>query len=63
MKLTARQAIASMQNAIESKNKKDILNLYSPDNLDILPDWHNEPDYIWEEWQGLIEKAEQILGI
>ncbi len=61
--MTSREAIEALESAIKSGNKKKVLELYSPDNSDVLPDWDNEPDYIWEEWEGLIEKAEQILGI
>lgn len=61
--MTSREAIDAMESAIKSRDKKRVLELYSPDDLDVLPDWDNEPDYIWEEWEELIEKAEQILGI
>ena len=61
--MTSREAIDAMESAIKSGDKKKVLELYSPDNSDILPDWDNEPDYIWEEWEELIEKAEQILGL
>ena len=61
--MTSREAIDAFESAIKSGNKKKVLELYSPDNLDVLPDWDNEPDYIWEEWEELIEKVEQILGL
>lgn len=61
--MTSREAIEAMESAIKSGDKKKILELYSPDDTDILPDWDNEPDYIWEEWEELTEKAEQILGL
>lgn len=61
--MTSRQAIDAMESAIKSGNKKKVLEIYSPDDSDILPDWDNEPDYIWEEWEQLTEKAEHILGL
>ena len=61
--MTSREAINAIESAIKSGNKKKVLELYAPDNSDVLPDWDNEPDYIWEEWVELIEKAEQILGL
>ena len=61
--MTSRQAIDVMELAIKNRDKKKVLELYSPDNSDILPDWDNEPDYIWEEWEELTEKAEKILGL
>jgi len=51
----------NLQLKVESKKK--VLELYAPDNSDVLPDWDNEPDYIWEKWEVLIQKAEQILGL
>ena len=61
--MTAREAIDAMEAAIKSGNKKKVLELFAPDNPDNLPDWDSEPDYIWDEWEELIEKAEQILGL
>lgn len=61
--MTSREAIDAMETAIKSKDKKKMLELYSPDDTDTLPDWDSEPDYIWEEWEELTEKAEQILGL
>lgn len=61
--MTSREAIEAMELAIKSGDKKKVLELYSPDDSGVLPDWDNEPDYIWEEWEELIEKAEQILGL
>jgi len=61
--MTSREAIDAMESAIKSGDKKKVLELYSPNNSDILPDWDDEPDYIWEEWEELTEKAEQILGL
>ena len=61
--MTAPEAIDTMESAIKIGDKKRVLELYSPDDTDILPDWDNEPDYIWEEWKELTEKAEQILGL
>ena len=61
--MTSREAIESMESAIKSKTKKKVLELYSPDNSDILPDWDSEPNYIWEEWEELLEKAERMLGL
>lgn len=63
VQMTSRQAIDAMESAIKSENKKKVLELYSPENTDILPDWDEEPDYIWEEWEELIDKAEQILEL
>jgi hypothetical protein len=59
--MTSQEAIGAMQSAIKSGDKNKALELYSPDNPDILPDWDNEPDYIWEEWEQLTEKAEKIF--
>lgn len=61
--MTSQETIEAMESAIKSRDKKKILELYSPDDLSILPDWDSEPDYIWEEWEELTEKAEQILGL
>lgn len=61
--MTSLQAIDALESAIKSRDKKKVLELYAPDNSDILPDWNNEPDYIWEEWEELTEKAEQILEL
>lgn len=61
--MTSREAIDALESAIKSGNKKKVLELYAPDNSGILPDWDNEPDYIWEEWEQLTEIAEQILGL
>jgi len=61
--MTSREAIDALDYAIKSGNKKKVLELYAPDNSDVLPDWDNEPNYIWEEWEELIEKAEQLLRL
>lgn len=63
MQMSSREAIEAMEHAINSRNKKKVLELYAPDNSDILPDWDIEPDYIWEEWEDLTRKAEDILGL
>jgi len=61
--MTSREVIDALESAIKSGNKKKVLELYASDNSDVLPDWDNEPDYTWEEWEELIQKAEQILGL
>jgi len=61
--MTSREAINTLEFALKSQNKNKVLELYAPDNSDVLPDWDNEPDYIWEEWEELIEKAEHFLGL
>lgn len=62
-KMTSREAINAMESAIKIGDKKKILELFSPDNADTLPDWDYEPDYIWVEWEELLNKAEQILEL
>ena len=61
--MTPREALDAMEFAIKSGDKKRVLELYSPEDTDILPNWDNEPDAIWGEWEELTEKAEQILGL
>ena len=61
--LTARQAIDKLQNAIAIRDKKQILDLTDPDDRDLLPDWDEEPNHIWEEWSYLLEQTDEILGI
>ena len=61
--MTSQEAIEAMESAIKKGDKKKIIELYSPDNPDILPDWYDEPDYIWGEWEKLLNKAEQILRL
>jgi len=61
--MTAREAIDAMEAAIKAGDKRKVFELFASDNSDNLPDWDEEPDFLWEEWQELIEKAEQILGL
>lgn len=61
--LTATEAIEKLEKAISFGNKKEMLELISPDDPNSFPDWDDEPDYLWEEWDGLVEKSKQILGI
>jgi hypothetical protein len=62
-KLTAIQAISRLQDAIWKKDRAKMLDLIAPDDPDYLPDWDLELNYHWEEWDNLVDKAKEILGV
>jgi hypothetical protein len=63
LQMSSEEAIKKIESAIENGDKKAMLELVAPDDLDTLPDWDSEPDYLWEDWENLVDKANSLLGI
>jgi len=55
--LDSEYAISKLDHAIKTHNKEMILFLLDPDSRPLLPDWDDEPDYLFEQWDGLISTA------
>jgi hypothetical protein len=62
-KLTAQEAIDDLEIAIENNNRQMMLDLVAPDDLDIMPDWDDESDHVFEKWDELCDIAMEKLGL
>lgn len=54
---TSQFIINELKSAIRDNNKQRALELISPDDIDSLPDWDQEPERIWEEYDETLERA------
>lgn len=55
--------IAALEAAINTNDRAAMLDLISPNDRSALPDWDDVPNYLWENWENLLDQATNILGI
>lgn len=60
-KLTASNAIEQLEEAIKTKNRPLIVHILAHENSDNLPEWDDEPDHIFNEWEALVEKGLEVI--
>lgn len=63
MKKTPKELIAALKLAIRKGNKKEMLDLVAPDDVETYPDWDKEPHYVWKQWDDLTDVALELLGL
>ncbi len=60
--MTAIEAIVRLQQAIEDKDRRAMLNLLSPEDTDRMPDWDNVSNSLFKKWEKEVDKAMNILN-
>lgn len=60
-KYEAEEAIEMLREAIDKRAYYKMLELVSPDDPDILPDWDSVPDSVFEEWDELVDEANELI--
>ena len=57
-KLTVQEAIEQLKVVLKTGNRQEILNVFT----NTLPDWDEESNYVWEDWDNMCDKVMKKLG-
>ena len=60
MEKITKKVILHLQQAVNDKNIKKILSAYNLAKTESL-DWDKVPDYIFEEWDKLVDEGNMII--